>query len=143
MKNLLLACVGIAVGTLFCLGGLYLWRGGRQMRNEGITVEATISKKFRKGSGLENYYAVFQFTDEQGKRQSIELKVHSRAWRSMDEGGTEQITYLPGRPETADYGPRWGKQILGWVFLFFSFVGGGMAVCGVADLARRLLRGTA
>jgi len=88
--------------------------------------------------GLENYYARFTFVNLQGRQENLELKVRSRAWRMLREGGIETITYPPDQPEKAEVGPKWGKQLLGWVFLFFTLVGGSMAVTGLVLLIRLL-----
>ena len=137
-KTLLFVCAPIIGGSLFCFGALYFWRAGRELRERGVSTQATVVKKLRKGGGLENYYALFTFVDLQGRPQTLELKVRSRAWRMLREGGTEAITYLPEQPEKAELGPKWAKQLLGWVFLFFALGGGSMAVMGLVLLIRLL-----
>jgi hypothetical protein len=137
-ETLLLTCAPIAAGLLFFFGALYFWRSGREIREHGVTGQATIVKKLRKGGGLENYYAVIAFTDLQGRPQSVEINVHSRSWHGLHEGGSEGITYLPGRPETAEMTPLWAKHLFGGVFLFFAAVGGLMAVIGLVLLVRLL-----
>jgi hypothetical protein len=137
-ENLLLVCAVIVAGSLFFFAALYFWRAGRGLRERGVTTQATVVKKFRKGKGLENYYALFSFADLQGRPQTVEIKVLSRAWRRLREGGTEAITYLPEQPEKAGLGPKWAKQLLGWVFLLFAVAGGSMAVVGLVLLIQLL-----
>ena len=138
VETLLLACAPVVAGLLFCFGALYFWRGGREMRERGASAQATVVKKLRKGGGLENYYAVIAFTDIQGRPQSVEINVHSRTWHGLREGGSKEITYIPGRPETAEMSPRWAKHLFGGVFLFFAAVGGLMALTGLVLLVRML-----
>ncbi len=52
----------------------------------------------------------------------------------MDEGDTVAITYVPAHPESAELGYKWGKQLMGWVFLFFAAGGGAMVVYGLSLL---------
>jgi hypothetical protein len=137
-KTLFFVCAPIVAGSLVCCGALHFWRSGRDLRKRGVTTQATVAKKLRKGGGLENYYARLTFVNLQGRQEELELKVRSRAWRMLREGGIETITYLPDQPEKAELGPKWGKQLLGWVFLFFALVGGSMAVTGLVLLIRLL-----
>lgn len=131
---MLLTCGVIVAGLLFSFGALYFWRSGRELRERGVTAQATVVKKFRKGRGIENYYALFAFTDLHGRPQTAEAKVLSRAWHMLREGGTEGITYLPWQPEKAALGPKWAKELLGWVLLSFALVGGSMAIFGLVVL---------
>lgn len=133
-KTLLLTCGAIVAGLLFLLGGLYFWRSGRELREQGVTTEATVVQKLRKGGGIENYYAVVTFTDLQGTPQTLELKVLSRAWHGLREGEPVTITYLPAQPEKSSVGAKWGKQLFGWFFLFLALAGGGMALGSLAVL---------
>lgn len=118
-----LPLIAMIVGALFCAGALCFWMSGREMRTKGITVQPMVTKKFRKGAGIENYYALVSFVDRYGRPHSLELKIASRAWRSMREGGTTVITYLPDQPERAVQGPRWAKSLIGFLLLFFVAVG--------------------
>jgi hypothetical protein len=134
-----MALLVTAVGAAFSWGALHFWQAGKEFREGGVTAQATVLKKYRKGGGLENYYATFGFTDRFGKSYTVEMKLRSRAWRGIREGGTGPVTYLPDSPERAEFGPRWGKQLLGWFYLFFALVGGAMAVIGAGTLIAMLL----
>ena len=127
------------VGSAFCLIFLWFWRSEREMCAKGITTQAVVVKKFR-GSGT-NWlltYAVFSFVDENQRRQQVEVKVLSRLWHGLREGGSTKITYLPGRPETAAPGPQWGRGLYSWIFLFFVLVGGGLAAAGLVNVIQIL-----
>lgn len=105
-------------GVLFLFLGWRLWSNGRELRSNGISTGATISKKFRKAEdrswgGLENFYVRCVFQDENRQAHETEVKVPSKLWRQLREGGTLTITYLPERIETVQAGPRWGWQVRG------------------------------
>lgn len=133
-KTLLLTCSVIVAGLLFFFGGLYFWRSGRELREHGVTTQATVLKKLRKGRGIENYYAVITFLDLEGRPKTLELKVLSRAWHWLRVGEPVTITYLPAQPEKSAVGPKWAKELLGWFFLFFALAGGLTALTSLAVL---------
>ena len=112
-KSILFACAPIVAGSFFFYGALHFWRAGRELREHGVTAQATVVSKFRKGGGIENYYAGVTFADLEGRPKTLELKVLSRAWHTLREGEPVTITYLPAQPEEAAVGPKWGKQLLG------------------------------
>ena len=129
-KSLLLAVAGggIFFGALFLFIGWRLWREGRELRSAGVSTDATILKKFRKpedGSwgGLENYYVRCAWQDAAGATHEIEVKVQSKLWRQLSEGGSVAITYLPGQVETARAGPRWGWKLRGAVGIVIMIFG--------------------
>jgi hypothetical protein len=102
------------------------------------SAQATVVKKLRQSGGLENYCAVIAFTGIQGRPQSVQINVHSRTWHGLREGGGKEAVYLPGRPETAEMAPLWGKHLIGGVLPFFAAVGGLMALTGLVLLVRML-----
>lgn len=94
----------IIAGTLFCGGALLFRRHGREMREHGVGTRATVLKKFKKGSGLENGYALLAYTDNTGRQIQAEVWVHSRSWHGLKEGGQTDICYVPGKPEAISQG---------------------------------------
>ncbi|HEX8235967.1 MAG TPA: hypothetical protein VF600_08420 [Abditibacteriaceae bacterium] len=129
---LLIACGGLFFGALFLYIGWRLWSNGRELRSTGISTHATVQKKFRKAAdrswgGLENYYVRCAFQDANGQAHETEIKVPSKLWRQLREGGTLAITYLPGHVEMAQAGPRWGWQVRG-------VLGIGLMLLGLAAL---------
>jgi hypothetical protein len=116
---LLIALGGIAFGALFIAIGWYLWREGRELRRTGVTVTATVLKKFRQAEGatwggLEDYHVRCTFTDPgTGKVQERDLKVQSKLWRQLREGGALPLTLIPTQPETVRPGPKLGWKIRG------------------------------
>ncbi len=129
---LLIASGGLLFGCLFLFLGWRLWSNGRDLRSDGISTNATITKKFRKAEdgswgGLENYYVRCTFTDTSGQAHESDVKVPSKLWRQLREGGTLAITHLPGNMETMQAGPRWGWQVRG-------VLGIGLMLFGLAAL---------
>ena len=125
----LIALAGVGFGTLFIFLGLYLWREGKEVRQTGVTVNAAILKKLRKAEGaswggLENYFIRCSYLDAATQsREEVELKVQSKVWRSLDEGGTVKLTVIPGRPDTIRMGPLWGRKAragIGVVMMLFG-----------------------
>jgi hypothetical protein len=128
----LIAGGGLLFGCLFLFLGWRLWSNGRELRRSGVSVSATVQKKFRKAEdrswgGLENYYVRCTFTDINGQAHETEVKVPSKLWRQLREGGTVEMTYLPGQIKAAQAGPRWGWQVRG-------VLGIGLMLLGLAAL---------
>ncbi|MEO5961498.1 MAG: DUF3592 domain-containing protein [Opitutaceae bacterium] len=126
---LLIALGGVAFGALFIAVGWYLWREGRELRRTGVTANATVQKKFRQAEGatwggLEDYHVRCTFSDSStGKVHERDLKVQSKLWRQLRDGGSLLLTFLPGQPETARPGPKLGWKIRGFVGLAMLVVG--------------------
>jgi hypothetical protein len=117
---LLLGAGGLLLAGLFIVIGCYLWRDGRELRRIGQTVKATVRKKFRKADdrswgGFENYYILCSLGDVEGPSHVIELKVQSKVWRSLREGGSVALTWLPGKLDSIKMGPLWGRRLRGAV----------------------------
>jgi hypothetical protein len=126
-------------GCVFFAIVFYFWRSGRELRENGRTAGALVVKKFRKpGGGIENFYIHASFKDEAGIAREAGIKVLSRAWRSLREGETTQITYLPGRPEAAAYGPRAGRLVIGYALFFMLIVAGCLIVTAFASFLKEL-----
>jgi hypothetical protein len=130
--HLLIASGGLLFGVLFLFLGWRLWSNGRELRSTGISTGATITKKFRKAEdrswgGLENYYVRCAFKDSEGQAQETEVKLPSKLWRQLREGGTLELTSRPGQVNAAQAGPRWGWQVRG-------VLGIGLMLFGLAAL---------
>jgi TRAP-type C4-dicarboxylate transport system permease small subunit len=136
MKVLLLACLPVVFGLLLFFVFLYFWSRGRELRDRGVTTNATVVKKLETGSGLvRHHFLVVQFTDLHGNLHTVELKVRrSRGWVMVREGSTIPITYVPGNAEKAEMGVRWGKKLAGWVLMIFALFGAGMVVFGLVQI---------
>jgi hypothetical protein len=95
---------GLLLGALFVFLGSRLWKSSRELATAGVSVEATVSKKFRREAGatwggLENAFVLLAYTDASGQAHEAELKVATKIWRQLDEGGTFGVSYLPAQPE--------------------------------------------
>jgi hypothetical protein len=100
----LIAAGGLLFGALFIFLGTRLWKSSRELATTGVTVEATIRKKVRREEGatwggLENAFVLLAYTDATGRGLETELKVATKIWHRLDEGGTFGISYLPAQPE--------------------------------------------
>ena len=140
IPDIFFVVVPIIAGTLFCGGALLFRRHGREMREHGVGTRATVLKKFKKGSGLENGYALLAYTDNTGRQIQAEVWVHSRTWHGLKEGGQTDICYVPGKPEAISQGPMFGRKLIGFIMLFFAFVGGAMALLGLSQLVLMLTK---
>jgi hypothetical protein len=127
---LLIALGGLLIGTIFLLLGWWLRQDPHELRNRGVTVKATILKKIRKADdqawgGLENYYIQCQFADAEGKPREVEIKVQSKAWRMLKEGGVVSLTWLPGDISSISYGSKLSLRIkagVGWTLVGLGIV---------------------
>src|SRR5688572_16738761 len=127
---LLIALGGLLIGTIFLLLGWWLRQDPNDLRQRGVTVKATILKKFRKAGdqswgGLENYYLQCQFVEAEGKPRDVEIKVQSKAWRMLKEGGVVSLTWLPGNLASIRYGSKLSLQIkagVGWTLVGLGIV---------------------
>lgn len=142
MKSILVPlAVGAAAAAFFALV-FFLWRNGRELRSQGVTTDAVVVEKFRKpGEGLENCYAVFEFTGADLRVHRVETRVLSRAWHGLRVGEQESITHLPDRPEVVGYGPRAGRQVIGALLLFMMFVSAAMIVTVLGIVIQQLAKG--
>jgi hypothetical protein len=115
---LLIGAGGLLLGALFIVIGSYLWRDGRELRRLGETVRANVQKKFRKEddrswAGLENHYLRCSLPGTNGQTHILELKVQSKVWHGLKEGGSVALTWLPGRLDSIKMGPLWGRRLRG------------------------------
>jgi len=142
MKSILVP-LGVSVAAAAFLALVFFfWRSGRELRSHGVTAEAVVVEKYRKqGEGLENCYAVFEFTGSDHREHRVEIRVLSRAWHGLRVGEKESITYLPDRPEVAGFGPRAGRQVIGAFLLFMMAVSAAMIVTSIGLLVRQLIAG--
>jgi hypothetical protein len=124
----LLSCAPIVVGALILFGALYYWRRGRELRENGVTTQATVVAKRRYRFG--NLF-VLKFTDLHGNLRTVEIRVRSTRAGMTKEGSTVHITYLPAHPEKAEWGLKWGAYIEGWLALLVAAVGGWMVIYGL------------
>jgi hypothetical protein len=122
---LLDSCVPIAVGVLFLCGALYWWRRGRELRDHGVTSQATVVAKHRQRFGS---VFVMEFTDPDGELRKVEIRTYSNRGGMINQGSTIPITYVPDRPETARLGLKWGVYIESGLALFVAVFGGGLVV---------------
>src|SRR5438093_401743 len=120
---LLLAAVTLAGAAFFVVAGR-IWSEGRELRDEGVTVKAVVLSKSGNESG--DYRARVAFVDTDSPRE-VEITMNDRSWRDVKNGERIDVSYIPGRPETAEMGALLGHHILGWFAAFFAVVGGGMA----------------
>jgi hypothetical protein len=134
---LLLAIVTL-VGAAVFYGAGHFWNAGRELREEGVTTQATVLMKSSTGSG--DYRARIAFTDAAYPRE-VEIELSDRAWNSTSKGEKLDVSYIPGRPETTEEGPIVGHQLLGWFAAFFALAGGGMAATGLFVSVRAIFRG--
>ncbi|MCI0539366.1 MAG: hypothetical protein L0Z50_29510 [Verrucomicrobiales bacterium] len=117
---LLIGSGGLLLGALFVVIGSHLWRDGRELRRLGKTVRATVQMKFckeddRSWAGFENYYLRCILPGTNGQMHLLELKVKSKVWRGLKEGGSVALTWLPGRLDSTKIGPLWGRRLRGFV----------------------------
>ena len=145
--HLLIAGGGLLFGVLFLFVGWRLWSNGRELRSAGISTTATVQMKFRKAEdrswgGLENYYIRCTFTDTNGQAHESDVKVQSKLWRQLREGGTLAITYLPGRTEMAQAGPRWGWQVRGVLGIGVMLLGLAALIVFPLGILREMLQST-
>ena len=127
---LLIAFGGLVIGTIFILVGWWLRQDPNGLRQRGVTVKATIQKKIRKAGdnswgGLENYYLQCQFTDGEGKAREADIKVQSKAWRMLKEGGVVSLTWLPGEIGSIRYGSKLSLRIkagVGWTLFGLGII---------------------
>ena len=133
------------VGAIACAAGAWFWTLGREFRSRGVTAQALVLEKYRKGGEfrLENFYARVSYTDARQRPHQVEVKLHSRAWRSVREGETTLITYLADDPEKALGGPRIGRQLVGVFLLFFMVVAAGLTIAALVELSKALFVRTA
>lgn len=125
---LLIAFGSLLIGTLFLFIGWYLWYEGRDLRNNGHTVTATVLGKFRKEDQgllgqLENYYVRCAFQDMAGRLHEVEMSVQSKLWLQMREGNTTQLTYVPTDPDETQPGSLldWRvRGVIGIVMMTFG-----------------------
>jgi hypothetical protein len=127
-KALLFSSAPILVGALIVFGALYFWRRGRELRDHGITTQATVVTKRRYRYG--NIFVV-EFTDLNGNPRTVEIRVRSTRAGMTSEGSTVPITYIPAHPEKAELGRKWGAYVAGWLALLVAAFGGGMVVYGL------------
>jgi len=109
-------------------GALYYWRRGRELREHGVTTQATVLTKRRYRYG--NLF-VLKFVDLSGTPRTVEIRVRSTRGGGISEGSTVPITYVPAHPEKAQLGLKWGAYIEGWLALLVAAFGGGMVVYGL------------
>jgi hypothetical protein len=138
----LLPLVAAVAGITVLAGSIWFWSRGREFRAYGVTAKAVVLEKFRKEGGfpLENFYARVRFEDEQGRPHEAEVKIISRAWRSLSVGGTTHVTYLRDDPRKVDFGPVWGRKIFGILAIFFMLVSTGLTVAAISSMIGSLLR---
>ena len=127
-KAFLLSCAPIVVGTLILFGALYYWCRGRELRDHGVTTQATVVTRRRYRYG--NLF-VLKFADLGGKPWTVEIRVRSTRGGMISEGSTVPITYVPAHPEKAELGLKWGAHVEGWLALLVAAFGGGMVVYGL------------
>ena len=127
-KALLFSCAPIVVGALILFGALYYWRRGRELRDHGVTTQATVVTKRRYRFG--NVF-VLKFADLNGNPRTVEISVRSTRGGMISEGSTVPITYVPAHPEKAELGLKWGAHVEGWLALLVAAFGGGMVVSGL------------
>lgn len=119
---------GVAFGILFLFLGRALWAGGRELRRQGTSTHADVVRKWRKADdaswgGMENCYIQCRYTNATGSLEEIELKVQSRAWRQISEGGRVWLSYIPGRPQSVVLGPFWAQKLRGLVGIVLMLAG--------------------
>ena len=127
-KALLFSCAPIVVGALILFGALYYWRRGRELRDHGVTTQATVVTKHRHRYG--NIF-LLRFADLHGNPRTVEIRVRSTRGGMISEGSTVPITYVPAHPEKAELGLKWGAHVEGWLALLVAAFGGGMVVYGL------------
>lgn len=136
---LLIAFCGLFFGALFLFIGWYFWYDGRDLRSNGLTVTATILKKFQKADQgmrglLQSYYAQCQFYDSSGEAHEVDVYMNSSLWYQVREGATTQLTYVPDELDEPMPGSRsnWevrgvfgiGLMALGMLLILFLTIGG-------------------
>jgi len=127
-KALLFSCAPIVVGALILTGSLYYWRSGREFREKGVTAQATVVSKHRTRTGNN---IVVRFADLNGEPRTVEISARSTRGGMISEGSTFPVTFIPGHPESAELGHKWGAHIAGWLSLLVATFGGGMVVYGL------------
>jgi hypothetical protein len=127
-KALLFSCAPIVAGALILFGALHYWRRGRELRDHGVTTQATVVTKHRHRFG--NVF-VLKCADLNGNPRTVEISVRSTRGGMISEGSTLRITCVPAHPEQAEMGLKWGAYAEGWLALLVAAFGGGMVVYGL------------
>lgn len=127
-KALLFSCLPILVGALVLFGAVYYWRSGREIREHGVTTQATVVAKRRQSTG--SVY-VLKFADLNGGPRTVEMTLRSTRAGGISEGNRVPVTYLSAHPEKAEFGLKWGMHLAGWLALLVAAFGGGMVVFGL------------
>jgi hypothetical protein len=122
----LVAAGGLFFGALFIFLGTRLWKSSRELATTGITVKANITKKFRREEGatwggLENTFILIRYTDVSGRERTGEVKVATKVWGQLKEGGTFGVSYLPAQPDKVYPHPVIAHKIRCWVA--FALIG--------------------
>jgi len=115
---LYLAGAGVAFGLLFVLVGAYLRSDARDLRRTGTTVTASVLKKYAQNdgaswSGLETKRVQAAFANAAGVPQSVELPVQAKLWNALEEGGTMQVSWIPGDLASARPGALFDWKLRG------------------------------
>lgn len=127
-KALLFSCAPIVVGALILFGALYDWRRGRELRDHGVTTQATVVTKRRDRFGN---VLMLKFADLNGNPRTVEISLRSTRGGMISVGSTVPVTYVPAHPEKAEMGLKWGAYVEGWLALLVAAFGGGMMVYGL------------
>ena len=130
IPDIFFVVVPIIAGTLFCGGALLFRRHGREMREHGVGTRATVLKKSKKGSGLENGYALLAYTDNTGRQIQAEVWVHSRTWHGLKEGGQTDICYVHGQAGGDLTGPHVRAEADRFYYAVLRLRGRGDGVAG-------------
>jgi len=130
---LFIAFGGLFFGALFIFIGWYLWYESHELSSSGLTVTATVLRKFRKDDAglwgnLENYYMQCRFLDSTGQSQEVDVYMRSKLWYQVNEGATTQLTYVPNELDEPQPGSRFGWQLRG-------IMGVGMMTLGTIMIA--------
>ena len=101
----LIGAGGLFFGALFIFLGTRLWKSSRLLATTAVSVEASVVRKFRREEGatwggLENAFVLLAYRDASGQPHESELKVATKIWHQLKEGGTFGISYLPAQPQT-------------------------------------------
>lgn len=125
---LLIAFGGLLFGAVFMFIGWYLWYEGQDLRSSGLTVRATVLRKFRKADqglwgNLESFYAQCQFRDITGQSREVDVYMGAKRWYQVSEGATTMVTYVPNEVDEPLPGSRFGWQLRGFIGISMMTLG--------------------
>lgn len=107
---------GLLIGTLFAYLGWRLWGSSIEWAKSGISAQAAVLKKYRQAEGaawggLEDCFVELEYTVGAADKRKAHLRLPSKVWRRVKEGGPLGVAYLPSAPENVVAGTVFAHKI--------------------------------